>query len=192
MIENQIRYFRQKRGLTLAQLAERTGTTPQSISRLETGVMKLSMDWVEKIGAALDVAPQQLLGGHESQSVPLIGLIDTGPDILPLKNQTVGIGDEIGEPVALQVESAVGPFQTGDLLIFDRSESMPLDAFVGKLCLVALGGSALRMGKLIHIHHNNPEGGYLLIPVDDNAPTVRLSEVEWIAPLRLQCRPFNI
>ena len=69
MIQNQIRHYRRQKGLTLAQLGQRIGTTPQSVSRLETGVMKLSMDWVEKIAEALDVPPHRLIGGEAKHTM---------------------------------------------------------------------------------------------------------------------------
>ena len=52
-----IRHTRKGRGLTLAQIATACGTTSQSVQRLEAGGMTLSVDWIEKLAAALDVEP---------------------------------------------------------------------------------------------------------------------------------------
>lgn len=61
MIQTHIRDYRKARGMTLAQLAARIGTTPQTISRLETGDMTVSVEWLHKIGAVLEVEPAKLL-----------------------------------------------------------------------------------------------------------------------------------
>lgn len=56
-----IRMLRKQRNMTLAQLGTACGTTPQTAQRFETGNMTLSLLWVERIAAALDVKPYELL-----------------------------------------------------------------------------------------------------------------------------------
>lgn len=46
--------------MTLSTLAEKTGTTPQTIQRLETSNMTISVEWIEKIALALQIAPSIL------------------------------------------------------------------------------------------------------------------------------------
>lgn len=50
-----MREARKRKGLRLIDVAERCGTTPQSIQRLETATMALSADWIERICAALGI-----------------------------------------------------------------------------------------------------------------------------------------
>jgi transcriptional regulator with XRE-family HTH domain len=57
-----IRMFRKQRVMTLKQLAYAIGTSPQTMSRLETDQMTLSMDWLEQICAALEIKPSELFG----------------------------------------------------------------------------------------------------------------------------------
>ena len=61
MIQTHIRDFRKMRDMTLKQLADAIGTTPQSVQRLETGNMTVSLEWLYKIGNALQVEPYKLL-----------------------------------------------------------------------------------------------------------------------------------
>lgn len=56
-----IREFRKSRGMTLKQLADKINTTPQTVQRLETDNMTVSMAWLEKIAIALQVEPYKLL-----------------------------------------------------------------------------------------------------------------------------------
>lgn len=55
-----IRALRKQRGLTLKQLAEMIGTTPQTAQRLEADTITLSVDWIERICAALQIKPYEL------------------------------------------------------------------------------------------------------------------------------------
>lgn len=57
-----IRKYRKARDMTLAELAAKCGTTPQTIQRLESAKITLSPSWVELISAALDIEPYQLFG----------------------------------------------------------------------------------------------------------------------------------
>ena len=52
-----IRDRRLKIGMTLKAVAYATCTTPQTIQRLETGGIRLTVEWMEKIAAALGVEP---------------------------------------------------------------------------------------------------------------------------------------
>lgn len=52
-----IRAVRKGRELTLKQLADAMGTTPQTVQRLEMGTMALTVDWIECFAKALGVEP---------------------------------------------------------------------------------------------------------------------------------------
>jgi transcriptional regulator with XRE-family HTH domain len=52
------RYFRKTKGLTLATIAGKMGTTPQTIQRLETGGMTMSLEWLESYMDALGLGPE--------------------------------------------------------------------------------------------------------------------------------------
>jgi transcriptional regulator with XRE-family HTH domain len=49
------RELRKASGLTLKDIALRMGTTPQTVQRLETGSMTISLDWLEAFAAALGI-----------------------------------------------------------------------------------------------------------------------------------------
>lgn len=63
-MENRIKELRRARGLTLQKLAERAGTTNQQISRLERGERRLTTDWMERLGNALECNPAALMGAY--------------------------------------------------------------------------------------------------------------------------------
>jgi len=59
-----VRAYRKLRGMTLLQIAGICGTTPQTIQRLETANMTMSLDWLQALADALKVEPYQLVGGQ--------------------------------------------------------------------------------------------------------------------------------
>lgn len=56
-IAAKMREARKIRGLTLKDVAIKCGTTPQTIQRIETANMTVSLTWVDKIAKALGAAP---------------------------------------------------------------------------------------------------------------------------------------
>lgn len=56
-----IRKLRKRRDLTLKQLAKLCRTSPQTVCRLEGGEMTISLLWLERIAAALEIEPYELL-----------------------------------------------------------------------------------------------------------------------------------
>lgn len=62
--ENFVAAWRERKGLTQAQLAERIDTTNSVVSLLEAGKRQLSPKWLRRIGAALGVPVGYLLEHH--------------------------------------------------------------------------------------------------------------------------------
>lgn len=60
-MNNGIKLFREKLGITKADLSRRLGTTRQQLGRLEDGQRKLTLEWAEKIAPILGCTPQDLM-----------------------------------------------------------------------------------------------------------------------------------
>jgi transcriptional regulator with XRE-family HTH domain len=58
---NRIRELRHARRMSLVETARLAGTTVQQLSRLELGERRLTIDWMDRIAAALGVSPAELL-----------------------------------------------------------------------------------------------------------------------------------
>jgi len=91
-IAARMRALRQLRDMTLIQIARPCGTTPQTIQRLETNNMTISVDWVACIADALNV-PVRLL-----------------------TDDTIGFDAERIEQQALALAKASGRAQPGEEL----------------------------------------------------------------------------
>lgn len=62
-----LQFWREARGLTQAQLAEKVGTSQQQIDKLEKNQRKLTREWIFRLAPALDIPPGFLLA--ETQDV---------------------------------------------------------------------------------------------------------------------------
>lgn len=58
---NRIKYLRDKRDWSQAELARRAGTTQPTINRLETGEAQLTVEWMRRLAQAFGVPPIDLL-----------------------------------------------------------------------------------------------------------------------------------
>lgn len=152
---NRIRDIRKEKGLTLADVATRCrpATTAQTIGRLETGMRQLSLTWMNRIAAALDVEPELLVRSDDAQPPLLIArLVDGGAEallhardaILP----TALIGD--GPLVAVTVETGVGEYRPGDQLWLRQvAEEAQWSRMVNRDVLAPRPGGRFGFGRLI-------------------------------------------
>jgi transcriptional regulator with XRE-family HTH domain len=60
-MKNNIRHFRELRGVSQKELAELVGTSQPQIYRLEKGERRFSDYWMQKIAAHLDCTPSDLI-----------------------------------------------------------------------------------------------------------------------------------
>lgn len=103
VMKNRIRELRLRQDLTLQRLADRIGTTPQQIHRLERGVRRLSTEWMERVASGLGVHPTELIAneadlamragdgsGVRVRELPAYGAID-----LPVYGTAVGGSDTL-------------------------------------------------------------------------------------------------
>ena len=73
-MQTRLRELRKQRGMTLHQLAELIGTTPQTVQRLETATMRVSTDWLERFAKAFGVSPQDLIAGTSGKRIQVVRL----------------------------------------------------------------------------------------------------------------------
>lgn len=79
---NHLRAWREYRGLTQAELAEKVGTTDNVISLLESGGRRLSDKWLYKLAPALNTRPGFLLefAPEDADLAILEAITDVAPD----------------------------------------------------------------------------------------------------------------
>jgi transcriptional regulator with XRE-family HTH domain len=151
---NRIRDIRKEKGLTLADVAARCSpaTTAQTIGRLETGTRNLSLVWMNRIAAALEVEPELLLRGDHAEHPQLIARLVAGAvealnaprdAILPT---ALGGTEQV---VAMTVESSAGEYRAGDQLWLRQIEPDGFARLLNRDVLAPRAGGRFAFGRMI-------------------------------------------
>lgn len=151
---NRIDEVRDEKGLTIEQLAEKTGISVSHISRMASGKRNLSVKNLNTIAAALEVTPKDLL--LEDMTVPLVGFVGAGaeahyyatadnPDeFVPMPPG----GNE--NTVAVQIRgSSLGSIFDTWLVYYDNVHEQPSHDLLRKLCVVWLEDDRVLVKKLL-------------------------------------------
>lgn len=156
---NRIRAIRKAKGMTLADLAAACSppTTAQTIGRLETGTRNLSLVWMNRIAAALDVEPTNLVRAEVDDAAQIIAVLAAGgAEALPSPREAVLPSDLATQqagasPLVLEVSESVGEYRPGDLVWLQPldPESADLARAINRDCLVPRPGGRFAFGRLI-------------------------------------------
>ena len=155
---NRIRDIRKQKGMTLAEVAAacEPPTTAQTIGRLETGMRNLSLAWMNRIGAALEIEPEMLVKS-DGRALPQViaRLTDSGAESLSrprdaiLPSELGGGGDAEMPLVCLVVESAQGEYRAGDQVWMRQLPPEDAPKLVNRDVLAPRSGGRFAFGRLI-------------------------------------------
>ena len=155
---NRIRDIRREKGLTLADLADACDppTTAQTIGRLETGMRNLSLKWMERIAAALEVDPEMLVRSETSEHAQIVANLGIdGPEPLArprdamLPTDLGGAKGSGGPLIVLTVEAATGPYLPGDQIWLRQLAPQDAGRAINRDVLVPRKGGRFAFGRLI-------------------------------------------
>lgn len=189
MIETRIREFRKLRGLTLKELADKIGTTPQTVQRLETANMTVSTDWLEKIAAALRLEAADLIGSGSGRQIPLIGRIGEHGHVHRMPAGQPGLVHlevPADDPVAARLDARIGNFEPGSILIANRLREADLANAHGMDCLVALTSGSILLRRLLQ----GAKQTWTLAPLDAGADIHYDQTVSWVARIIMSIRYY--
>ncbi len=179
-MENRIRQFRKQREMTLAVLAAKVGTTPQSISRLENGSMTLSTDWLAKLAEAFHVHPTDLLEQPERETIPFAGYVGGDGVLREARPARFALEAASIDPLAVRLSAEIGKFQAEDVLICDRLQSTAYDQALERDCLAAPEGGAPILCRVIS---GTASSKYTLVPLAAGIPTIQDTALSLAAPI---------
>lgn len=151
---NRIRDVRKEKGLTLAEVGAACDppTTAQTIGRLETGMRNLSLDWMNRIAAALGVEPEMLLKGNESAAPQVVArLTDAGAEALSAPRDAILPTelDSAAPLVCLAVDAPQGEYRAGDQLWLRQHAPEDAVRLINRDVLVPRPGGRFAFGRLI-------------------------------------------
>jgi len=173
-MQTRIRKLRKTRGWTLQQLADQIGTTPQTVQRLETANMTVSMDWLQKFANAFNVSPVDLIDESSPRDIECIGEI--GHEGFGEQN-VLSLDIPAHNPIAVRISQPVGPFLCGTVLVADRLARSQWHTAVGWDCLVAVTGGATVLRRLA----NGLDDTYSLVPLTTGMTILYDQNLDWVA-----------
>lgn len=111
-----IREVRRAKGMTLDDVAKACAppTTAQTIGRLETGTRTVSVDWLNRIAAALGVTAADLVSLPDRAAIPVAATLDASGAHAP--RHATQLAGPVAAPgtVALTIDASVGDYRAGD------------------------------------------------------------------------------
>ena len=151
---NRIRDIRKQKNMTLSEVAAacEPATTAQTIGRLETGMRNLSLDWMNRIAAALEVEPEMLLKGSEAVQPQIVArLTGAGAEALSSPRDAILPTDLASgaDLVCLTVEASQGEYRPGDQLWLRQHSLDEVPKMINRDVLVPRSGGRFAFGRLI-------------------------------------------
>ena len=174
-----IREVRRAKGLTLADVGARCDppTTAQTIGRLETGTRTVSVDWLNRIAAALGVEAADLVQLPERADLPVAAILGGDGASAPRHEQVVAAPiPELGA-VAVLVDGGIGDYRTGDQIWCQR---IAPDAFASALnrdVLIPRPAGRYAFGRLI----GRQDARLQILPLGAGAKQQIFDDPAWIA-----------
>lgn len=146
-----IRQVRRAKGLTLHDVAARCDppTTAQTIGRLETGTRTVSVDWLNRIAAALGVSAADLVTLPERPDLPVAAVLGADGAAAPRRELVVVAPQPAPALVAILVDSSVGDYRAGDELWCERLAARDFAGALNRDILVPRPAGRFLFGRLI-------------------------------------------
>lgn len=183
---NRIRDIRREKRMTLADVAERCSppTTAQTIGRLETGMRNLSLVWMNRIAAALEVEPELLVKGAEAAHPQLVARFGgSGAEALPAPRDALlptALGGD-APLVAMAIDASAGEYRAGDQLWLRQHEPDAFARLLNRDVLAPRPGGRFAFGRMIDRDAQRvallPPGAGSRQVVIDNPPWLAVAEM---------------
>lgn len=186
---NRVRDIRRQKKMTLAEVGARCSppTTAQTIGRLETGMRNLSLVWMNRIAAALEVEPELLLKGEQRAQPQLIARLgDGGAEALPNPRDALlptALGGD-APLVAMAIEHSAGEYRAGDQLWLRQHEPEHFAKLLNRDVLAPRSGGRFAFGRMI----DRTDGRVALLPPGPGSRQVVIDNPAWLAVTEMLVR----
>ncbi|MET0248414.1 MAG: helix-turn-helix transcriptional regulator [Sphingobium sp.] len=173
-----IRDVRRAKGLTLSQVGALCvpTTSAQTIGRLETGTRTVSVGWLNRIAAALDVSSADLVDLQGEQSaLPVAALLGPEGARAPTRPLVLPAPSLSGEMVGVQVRGSIGDYRVGDELWCRRIAPVDFAEALNRDMLLPQATGRFLFGRLIE----RLDGALRLLPLGARAAAVTIPDPLW-------------
>lgn len=173
-----IRDVRRAKNLTLAEVAARCKppTTAQTIGRLETGTRTVSVGWLNRIAAALEVEAADLVQLPEMVDLPVVAVLNSGGVAAPRQPSIVTPPRPDPGMVAMRVEVGTGDYRAGDTVWMQRLAPESFGQALNRDVLLPRPAGRFLFGRLI----GREPGKLQLLPFAGGGRQQVLADPAWI------------
>ncbi len=186
---NRIRDIRLQKGLTLADVAAtcRPATTAQTIGRLETGTRNLSLAWMNRIAAALEVEPESLLRSAASEPVRIVAVLsESGPESPRTPREALLPSELAGDArwLVMEVEASCGEYRAGDQVWLRQHGPQDAARLMNRDVLLPAPSGRFAFGRLLDFG----DAGAVLLPPANGRKPMTLEHPQWLAVAEMLVR----
>ena len=176
---NSIRSVRRAKGLTLEEVALRCAppTTAQTIGRLETGTRTLSLGWLNRIAAALEVEPRDLVQMPDDEQLTVAAIVGSDGTHAPTQNETIPQLRPEGGMTAVRFTSGVGDYRGGDVVWCRRLTREHFASALNRDVLVPRPGGRYVWGRLLALDADKIQ----VLPLTDGGRQQVFAQPDWLA-----------
>lgn len=174
-----IRDVRKAKRMTLDDVARACDppTTAQTIGRLETGTRTVSVGWLNRIAAALNVDAADLVDHPQREDLEVVATLSAGGAGAPRRTTRVVPPRNKPGQVAILVEGGIGDYRAGDELWCDRLPTEDFAMALNRDVLVPRPAGRFLFGRLI-----GRDGDKLhLLPPGAGARQSIVTDPPWLA-----------
>lgn len=174
-----IREVRRARGMTLDEVAHACNppTTPQTIGRLETGTRTVSVGWLNRIAAALDVDAADLVDRGERSELQVVAVLAATGATAPKRTAIVVPPNVKPNQIAIIASASIGDYRAGDEIWCETLDAEDFGKALNRDVLVPRPAGRFLFGRLI----GRDEGKLHLLPPGAGARQQVVTDPPWIA-----------
>ena len=174
-----IREVRRAKGMTLEEVARRCvpPTTAQTIGRLETGTRTVSVAWLNRIAAALEVEASDLVSLPQRSDLAVAAVLGANGAFAPRRPARTTPPLPAAGAVAIKVEAGVGEYRAGDEIWCDMLAPEAFARALNRDVLAPSTAGRFVFGRLIAAQDG---AATILSPVPGAKPRT-IESIPWLA-----------
>lgn len=186
---NRVRDIRLQKGMTLADVAAacKPPTTAQTIGRLETGMRNLSLVWMNRIAAALNVEPETLLRSEGVEPPRIVAVLgDQGAEAPRRELEAVppyALSTDVPWLV-LVVEASCGEYRAGDQVWTQQHQPEDAGKLMNRDVLAPRPGGRFAFGRLIDVQGDR----IVVLPPASGQRQITVEHPAWVAVAEMLVR----
>jgi transcriptional regulator with XRE-family HTH domain len=177
-MRSRLREVRKAQGLTLAEVAARCDppTTAVTIGRLETGMRNLTINWLDRLAAALGVEPSALIVTDEASVVPVAAVLDAEGAEAPSARMELELPQSRADLIGMVVRASQGDYRAGDQLWLEQLPPERFAEAVNTDVLAPRPVGRFAFGRLVAVGDHRLQ----IIPPAPGARQMIVADAAWI------------